>query len=627
MKANWLFPESNTMHRTGIGESGIETFRGSPINSLVREICQNSLDAIKNETEPVRVEFKYFEILSEEFPDKENMLKVLNSCKSYSELTMMNKDTSKFFERAIKTLSSSKIPMMRISDFNTRGLTGSHNVHDVNPWTSLIYSDGISDKDNGSGGSYGIGKNAIFVCSNLRTIFYSTLDYENNEAHQGVSKLISHRNKNNKYSESIGYYGNDQIPVYQLLNLDKNYVRKESGTDIYIAAFDDSSDWKAQIIISAFEDYLLSIYHNKLIINVNGEEINKDTLEDMINRYSDKLKYAKDYYDVLTDVNTHTTDIKIDNIGIATLKVLYGKNYKRKILMSRGNGMKIYDQDRISGSVYFAGVLIMEDENVNEFFRVMENPQHNAWEPSRTGVKSKLYDNVLRQLKRDIKQFIIETGQSTISDEVDAEGVGEFLPDLSQQDNTTSNKQEEESLNFKINKIELNKVKTENNSDNMAVEGNDDKISSELLGEYEDDGEYEGFSNGNGSHSGNRPPGVSYKKDDEGSSTLLSSAKFIKLKSVRIMMINPIEKIYKMLLTLNDPIEKGFVEINLSGEQGSEKAKIENPTIKGILLNKKLKFKNNKILLDNISANKKNVIEFKLNYPISCSLEAKVYGY
>lgn len=68
----------------------------------------------------------------------------------------------------------------------------------------------------------------------------------------------------------------------------------------------------------------------------------------------------------------------------------------------------------------------MNDEKVNEVFRAMENPQHNAWEPNRAGINANRYKRILQQLKRDIKQFVIEKGQGTISDEVDAEGIGEF---------------------------------------------------------------------------------------------------------------------------------------------------------------------------------------------------------
>lgn len=627
MTARWIFPESNTMHRIGIGESGIETFRGSPISSLVREICQNSLDAVKDKSKPVRVEFEFFEILADEFPDENNLMNTFEQCKSYSETYMNNKDTSRFFDNAIKTIQSDVIPIIRISDYNTIGLTGSDKIHEVNPWTSLIYSDGISDKDISSGGSYGIGKNAIFVCSKFRTVFYSTLDIDNKKASQGVSKLISYKNENGKFSENIGYYGDNQKPVYDLLNLDKTYSRAESGTDIYVTAFETSENWETEIIASVIENYLLSIYNNKLNVKVNDVEINMSTLQYLVSKYSDRLNYAQDYYDTLTNPNTHTTMLNIDNIGAVTLKILFGKNFKRRVLMSRGNGMKIYDQDRISSSIFFAGVLIMNDEKVNEVFRAMENPQHNAWEPNRAGINANRYKRILQQLKRDIKQFVIEKGQGTISDEVDAEGIGEFLPNYSQQEQESDNYLQKESLNYKTKNITLRRLKIEKIDASSEGEGQDEENLSDLLGKYDEEGQFEGYEGGKGRRSGNKPPFGSYSPDDDGNANININSRHIPLKSIRIMVINPLEKLYRMLLTLEEPITKGFVEINLSGEQGSSKAKIENPTTKGLFKTiKRLKHRNNKIFLENVSENKKYEIEFKVNYPINCSLEARVYG-
>lgn len=45
MSIDWNFPGNNFGTLSGIGEAGIETFKGSPCRSLAREICQNSLDA------------------------------------------------------------------------------------------------------------------------------------------------------------------------------------------------------------------------------------------------------------------------------------------------------------------------------------------------------------------------------------------------------------------------------------------------------------------------------------------------------------------------------------------------------------------------------------------------------
>ena len=39
----WNFPSNNHSQTIGIADSGVETFKGTPIKSLAREICQNSI--------------------------------------------------------------------------------------------------------------------------------------------------------------------------------------------------------------------------------------------------------------------------------------------------------------------------------------------------------------------------------------------------------------------------------------------------------------------------------------------------------------------------------------------------------------------------------------------------------
>ena len=43
MNLGWNFPSNNNGTILGIGEAGIETFKGNLLGSLAREICQNSL--------------------------------------------------------------------------------------------------------------------------------------------------------------------------------------------------------------------------------------------------------------------------------------------------------------------------------------------------------------------------------------------------------------------------------------------------------------------------------------------------------------------------------------------------------------------------------------------------------
>ena len=67
MKPFWYFPSTEGGQINSINNAGIETFRGNELDSLTREICQNSLDAVKDESQPVVVEFKRFEIETNQF--------------------------------------------------------------------------------------------------------------------------------------------------------------------------------------------------------------------------------------------------------------------------------------------------------------------------------------------------------------------------------------------------------------------------------------------------------------------------------------------------------------------------------------------------------------------------------
>lgn len=65
----WNFPSNNYGQIFGIADSGVETFKGTPIKSLAREICQNSIDANLHNGLPTRIEFKLFEIPVKDIPD------------------------------------------------------------------------------------------------------------------------------------------------------------------------------------------------------------------------------------------------------------------------------------------------------------------------------------------------------------------------------------------------------------------------------------------------------------------------------------------------------------------------------------------------------------------------------
>ncbi|MEY8517738.1 hypothetical protein AALC25_12670 [Lachnospiraceae bacterium 29-84] len=69
MSIRWEFPSNDYGILNGIGEAGIETFKGLPYRSLAREICQNSLYAALVQFQPVRVEFMSSFLSDKDVPD------------------------------------------------------------------------------------------------------------------------------------------------------------------------------------------------------------------------------------------------------------------------------------------------------------------------------------------------------------------------------------------------------------------------------------------------------------------------------------------------------------------------------------------------------------------------------
>ena len=130
MEIAWNFPDNNNGEIVGIGEAGIETFRGSLFSSLAREICQNSLDARVDYKQPVKVEFVLGNIAKNKIPGINELSEAVNLCKEYWK---SNEKTVKFFDNAIKVCKADKIRVLRISDYNTTGLTGSNKAK-LSPW-------------------------------------------------------------------------------------------------------------------------------------------------------------------------------------------------------------------------------------------------------------------------------------------------------------------------------------------------------------------------------------------------------------------------------------------------------------------------------------------------------------
>ncbi|MGN1114929.1 MAG: hypothetical protein ACI4RC_07405 [Oscillospiraceae bacterium] len=651
MANGWNFPSNNFGTVTGIGEAGIETFKGSTYRSLAREICQNSMDARYDKTKPVIVEFSSFTIGHRDIPDYNHLYNAINSCLSFW-TEQNNKKTIDFFKKAKKIIEKYEIYVLRISDYNTKGLQGSDKEFNT-PWQNLVKAAGVSDKNGSDGGSFGIGKSAPFACSDLRTLFYATKDVDGLSAFQGIAKLVSFREKSflGKDKDSItsgtGFYTSDKrnSPLKECISIDPNYSRKEYGTDIYILGFSQDTEWKTEIISSILDEFLIAIYNGDLVAKVDGYEIDFNNLENVVEVYKNSAKTAYNYYQVLNDNSHIIQEHEFPGLGTIQLYILIKQGLHRKIMMCRKNGMKIFDKANISGTIQFAGICILKDEKINSYFREMENPQHNAWEPERhtTDSKTKAKNNML-MLYKYVKNAVIEIGRKTTVAEMDAEGMGEFLPDTEYVD--TNNQQKEEAVSPKTSSIDIktSALKKEQIGYEEPLKGNKsinyeddlfDDIEDEAYGgtgskDAHDDGHNKthtgtGFGQGEGENPGTNGNGDNeyvgtndYNYDD-------NNATNIGTMSVRMFLSDKINNVYTLIFVPKRNSGKGYLQISLSGEQKNVKASIL--TAKDLINNSSLQCKENKIYIDNINKMEKNKISFSIAYAEECSLEVKLYGY
>ena len=406
--------------------------------SLAKESAQNSLDARKDKSKPVILEFKTFEIETKDFPDIGNFKKILDLQIEYWKKAKRDSSSEHFFKKARNILDSKKITCLRISDFNTTGLDGIDKGKNepYSRWWKLVRSKGVTDNDPLDGGSFGLGKFASFACSNLRTVFYNTTDLDGNEANQGVSILASFDTEQGKRKRGKGYYCNseDFSCLKSQINLDKEYKRKKPGTDIYILSFrDDDAQLEDKLFSSILRSFLLAIYEEKLIFKLNGKKIDKLSLRKLIDRYrNEKFKELVpsetiEYYDILEgEHESKDFYLSLFEEKDVLLKISIKTGLSKKIGMFRNNGMKIFDQRRIKSYNDYAGMLFLRGEKVNAYFRKLENPEHDNWRPERSD-KPEVAKQNIQKLRDFMRKNLKDLENITLPESENVGGINSLL--------------------------------------------------------------------------------------------------------------------------------------------------------------------------------------------------------
>lgn len=640
MNPFWNFPAAAGGMISSINNAGIETFRGNEIDSLTREICQNSLDAIKDETKPVVVEFHKFMLTTNEFPGKQEILNILDKCEETWK--GKNKKSEEFIKQAKKLLNDQKLSFLRISDFNTKGLEGAETGKLGTPWSSLVKEAGSSNKGDSSGGSFGIGKSAPVANSKLRTLFYSSLDQGYYPSQIGVSNFMSFKKDDHLTTLGTGYFTDNEnsTAIKGLLHLDSAFDREESGTDIYVAGFQPNQDWKEAVLHSILKNFFITIWQNKLIVKIEDETISKDNIAELIDQLDESVEvfnHVKKYFQVLTDSNaiqipypkkTYKTFGTFED-GEATLYIMQGEDLNRKVLMTRKAGMRLFEQNRISGSISFTGIFVITGRNMNAAFKQLENPAHNEWQPSRFEANPKEADKAFKDVKRFIKESVLENFQNEVSDTMDAIGLSDFLPDTTLLEGDGADLQE--SLNVKIKSVF--KKKKQKLKKKPKKQPKEDPQMADIIGIIDggndggtgtDDGT-NGGSEGKGGGSGNPNADIGENGPNGGVNPPGTQAeeknKYIETTSKQLCLSKE-KGLYRVVVKAPKGFERGRLEFRALGEQSEVKVPIKQ--LKGDGLND-ITINKNTVRFKNKGKQKQLELEVEIDFEEFCRLEVSLY--
>ncbi|MFA5133414.1 MAG: hypothetical protein WC459_01255 [Patescibacteria group bacterium] len=410
---NYEFAPTGNGEETGFNDSVTMMFRGNIYRSLAREPLQNIIDArIKC---PAKAVFSLQKIKASKLPKADELKRIFKACKEYYSDTEY--DCFQFFKNAEDAIADDKeIFFLKISDYNTKGLSGGDYDRDGN-YYNFLKSSGASAKGNGgTGGSFGLGKGAYFANSSFRSIFVSSVFEGNKNVFQGKLRLVTHL-KNNEIMQGNGTFGlKNQLPVRSFSDIPEIFRRKEQGTDIFIVGFEPEDNWKEKLAKAVLNNFWYSILKGILEVEIEEIKIAQNNIPKLMYQYFSEdepdtndnpnpLPYFNSYYDKDGHIDFEK---EMPVLGTVRLYLLFKEGYPNKISYFRKTGMEIQRKKHLHFKSY-AGVFICENEKGNAVLRGMENPSHEEWSKDNCRrVHGKVPGNCSLATK-ELKNFIQES--------------------------------------------------------------------------------------------------------------------------------------------------------------------------------------------------------------------------
>lgn len=448
------FLENTGDDSEGLNEPGIEFFKDRPFAAVARETGQNSRDARLAADKPVRITFDVISVKASDFPSIDEYRAAASICLKKADRPNNEKEKG-FFEQAVQVLAADTIKVLKIADYNTKGAAGP--CEEGRPFHTLAKTDGSSTKEDiSSGGSYGIGKNAVFALSDIHTAFFSTQYVnENGESYflcMGKTLFISHVDRTGKPRRRKGYWG--KLPGYMPLENPKEIpawmLREARGTSIFsVCMRQNKADWRYEMAAAIIINFFCAIEQQEMEFEIdNGSiKINRNTLQSLFRdskvieavkqlNASEPFEVAKNLHACLIDEKTIVTELDVPGLGKVRMRVLLrdGLNYTIGIIrngMYITNNLSHFNEPFKNFPLYrdFSAIIEPVGKIEGEWFKRLEGPRHDDLSAERISIPALREEgqHTFERLAKQIRARLKELARTEAKSRVELDELNDFF--------------------------------------------------------------------------------------------------------------------------------------------------------------------------------------------------------
>lgn len=273
--------------RDGFNDAAVVEFatKSNIVEVVVRELVQNSLDAVANNSLPVEVSFEVGEVESKNIPDWQGLVEIFKLSQKFNQSAWPGA-----FKILEDQFSQDTINYLKVIDSNTLGLSSQSTGDNVSSWEACVLADNQSVRKNAetARGSFGIGKNAAFALSAMNTVLYSSKS-DNEMLFGGVAKFGGHSKNGINYASKKILKG-EEINSFFHRSTDAN------GLTQSILGIDENVMSKIFILLELYiyKHYIIALFEKKLKISIifkhcNVEVINKGNNSEFTSFVTERL--------------------------------------------------------------------------------------------------------------------------------------------------------------------------------------------------------------------------------------------------------------------------------------------------------------------------------------------------